>query len=78
MFPRKLRHAKIIPIYKSGDELECGNCRPISPLSNINRLFEKMMYNRVKAFVTKHDVSCSSQYGFRESYSTEPGLLDIN
>ena len=34
MFPSKLKHAKIIPIYKGGDELECVNYRPISLLSN--------------------------------------------
>ena len=76
MFPSKLKHAEIIPIYTSGDELECGNCRPISLLSNINRLFENLICNRVKTFVTKHDILCSSQYGFRESYSTEHALLD--
>ena len=76
-FPSKLKHAKIIPIFKSGDELECGNFRPISLLSNINRLFEKMMYSRVKAFITKHDILCPSQYGFRQNYSTEHALLDI-
>ena len=73
MFPSKLKH----PIYKSGDELECGNYRPISLLSNINRLFEKLMCNRVKAFGTKHVILCSSQYGFHESHSTEHALLDI-
>jgi len=56
IFPSKLKQAKITPIYKTGDELECGNYRPISLLSNINRLFEKLMFNRVKAFITKHDI----------------------
>ena len=35
------------------------------------------MYDRGKAFVTKHDLLCSSQHGFRESYTTEHALLDI-
>ena len=35
------------------------------------------MCNRVKAFVTKHDVLCSSQCGFRESDCVEHALLDI-
>ena len=65
------------PIYKTGDELECGNYRPISLLCNINRLFEKLIFNRVKAFITKHDLLCSSQYGFRQNHSTEHALLDI-
>ena len=69
IFPSKLKQAKITPIYKTGDELECGNYRPISLLSNINRIFEKLIFNRVKAFITKHDVLCSSQYGFQSSKS---------
>jgi len=77
IFPGKLKQAKITPIYKTGDELECGNYRPISLLSNINRIFEKLMFNRVKAFITKHDILCSSQYGFRQNHSTEHALLDI-
>ena len=46
-FPSKLKHAKVIPIYKNGDELEPGNYRPISLLSNINRVFEKLVYTRI-------------------------------
>ena len=40
IFPSKLKHAKIIPIFKDGDEAEPGNYRPISPLSVFNRLSE--------------------------------------
>ena len=35
------------------------------------------LLNRVKAFVMKHDILCSTQHGFRESHSTEHALLDI-
>ena len=43
IFRSKLKHAKIIPIFKDGDEAEPGNYRPISLLSVSNRLFEKVM-----------------------------------
>ena len=45
IFPSKLKHAKIIPIYKDGNEDEPSNYHPISLLSIFNRLFEKVMYN---------------------------------
>ena len=47
-YPSKLKHAKVIPIFKGGDETDPSNYRPISLLSLFNRLFEKVMYNRLK------------------------------
>ena len=77
IYPSKLKHAKIIPIYKKGDETDPTNYRPISLLSVFNRIFEKMMYNRLKYFLEKQNVLYQSQYGFREKHSTQHAILDI-
>lgn len=45
------KHAKIIPVFKSGDELDPNNYGPISLLSSFNRIFEKLMYSRLKFFL---------------------------
>ena len=76
-FPSKLKHAKIVPIFKDGDEAEPSNYRPISLLSIFNKLFEKMMYGRLKSFFNKYDIFYCSQYGFREHCSTDHAILDI-
>ena len=39
--------AKIIPVYKSQDETDANNYRPISLLSNFNRIFEKDVYKNI-------------------------------
>lgn len=64
-YPSKLKMSKVIPVYKADDETDACNYRPISLLSNFNRIFEKIMYNRMKVFIQKHQLLSSSQYGFR-------------
>ena len=45
IYPNNLKIAKIIPVFKNkGSNLQCNNYRPISLLSNINKIFEKLMY----------------------------------
>ena len=77
VYPSKLKISKITPIYKSEDETDPSNYRPISLLSNFNRIFEKLLYYRMKEFIDKNNLLYSSQYGFRKSHSTEHAVLDI-
>ena len=70
VFPSKLKEAKVIPVYKSDDETEPGNYRPISLLSVFNRLFEKLMYHRLKSFLDINNVLFKVQYGFLEKHSS--------
>ena len=43
--PSKLQKtANVIHIFKKDSSLECGNYRPISLLSNTDKIFEKLMY----------------------------------
>ena len=76
-YPSKLKHAKIIPIFKGGDETDPSNYRPISLLSIFNRLFEKVMYNGLQSYVELYGLLYNGQYGFRENMSTQYAILDI-
>lgn len=76
-YPSKLKMAKIIPVFKSDDDTNPNNYRPISLLSVFNRIFEKLMYNRVIQFIGKHNLLNDSQYGFRTGHSTSHAILDI-
>ena len=76
-FPAKLKTAKVVPVFKSGDEYKPGNYRPISLLPIFNRIFEKLVYKRLIKFVNKHNILYSSQYGFRSRHSTQHATLEI-
>ena len=43
VFPSTLKTCKVIPIYKKDSQLQCSNYRPISLLSNINKILKRTM-----------------------------------
>ena len=67
----------IISIVKAGDETDTSNYRPISLLSNVNRIFEKIMFGRMRDFIKKYSLLYSSRYGFRQAHSTQHAILDM-
>ena len=75
--PDKLKVAQVTPIFKKGSRLETCNYRPISLLSNINKIFEKVMYSRVYNFINKFNCLYPLQFGFRGNYSTNHTLVTI-
>ena len=51
VFPDILKTSSVLPLFKKGSKLICGNYRPISLLSNISKLLEKLMYSRLYNFL---------------------------
>ena len=77
IFPDKLKIAKIIPLHKGGKIDEINNYRPISILSSLSKIFEKVINKRFIDFLKKHNVISDYQFGFREGMSTTLALADI-
>ena len=77
-YPSKIKIVEITPIFKSDDNTDANNCRPISLLFTLfNRVFEKIIYNRLTSYIKKHELLYSSQYGFRKGHSIQHAILDI-
>ena len=77
VYPSKLRHAKVIPVYKTRDETEPGNYRPISLLSVCNRLLGRLLNKGLTLFIEKNQILSQSRYDFRKNHSTQHAILDI-
>ena len=78
VYPDLLKIAEVIPIFKNkGDQLLVSNYRPISLLSNINKIFEKLVYSRLYSFLTLHNCIYELQFGFRAKHSTNHALLSL-
>jgi hypothetical protein len=77
IFPNKLKIAKVIPLYKKGDDSIFDIYRPISILPSISKVFERTMFNQLHEYFYKNKLYYSSQYGFREKHSTELAALEL-
>ena len=77
MVPSQLKCAIIHPIYKSGESMEYTNYRPISILSSISKLLEKIVCKQITTFLEEQNLLFSRQYGFREGRSTIHALCEL-
>ena len=77
VYPSLLKTAKVIPLYKKGQLDERSNYRPISLLMHLNKIFEKVIHQRLYNFLRKFDVLDRNQYGFRKKHSTASAIYDL-
>ena len=70
VFPLVLKASKVIPVYEKDSKLQYSNYRSISFLSNTDKVFEALMYNRLYNFFEMISVIYDLQFGFRQKYLT--------
>ena len=75
--PDLMKVAKTIPIYKKGSKLDLCNYRPISLLSNLNKILEKLVFTRAYKFLEDKKCIYNLQFGFRRKHSTIHALIGI-
>ena len=75
IFLQELKTAKVIPLYKSGDKKFMNNFRPVSVLPVFSKIYERLMYNRLIAFINKHNILYKYQFGFRQNHGTNTALI---
>ena len=77
IFPNSCKIARVAPIYKSGAINETKNYRPISILTCLSKIHEKLIYTRMINFFEKHDIIDQHQYRFQCKVSTTHAMLDL-
>ena len=77
VFPWVLKTAKVVPVFKKDSKSDYSNYHPISLLSNIGKILEKLMYKRLCTFLNKNNVIYNLQFGFRQQCSTSHALINI-
>ena len=67
--------ARVTPIHKDGDRGDAGNYRPISVLSAVSKIVERVIHSQLSNYLDKYSILSNSQHGFRKHHSTESCCL---
>ena len=70
--------ARVTPIHKGDSKLDPTNYRPISCLSCVAKLMERLVHTQVYSFVEHQRLLNVCQSGFRPKHSTLTTLTEVN
>jgi len=77
-FPAIWKRAKVIPVPKPNKPgTDPNSYRPISLLSTLGKLFERILAARLTSFVNQRHLLPHTQFGFRKKHSTVSQLARI-
>ena len=77
IFPLVLKTAKVVPVFKKYSKLDYSNYCPVSLLSNIEKIHEKLMHKRLHTLLNNNNFIPDLHFGFRQHYFTSHALTDI-
>ena len=76
-FPDILKIGKILPIQKKNCKTDVNNYRPISLLSDISKIIEKIVHDQLYMYLENNNIFYKYQFGFRANHSTNHTLTEI-
>ena len=77
IFPVRWKHAVITPIPKIAIPLTPNDFRPISLLTALSKIIERLVNQQIVKYINKHNLLDPYQSAYRENYSTTTALLKI-
>ena len=73
-YPSLLKRADITPVHKKDSKSEKNNYRPVSILSNLSKVYERIMFKQMTEFFESYFLS-KCQCGFRKGFSAQHCLV---
>ena len=74
-FPHCLKQGEVIFVFKKQQKLDKSNYRPVSILTVISKIYERLMYDQMYKYFNQ--IFSKFQCGFRKAFSTQNCLLHI-
>ena len=76
-FPESWKYSKVIPFYKKCDPLDRKNYRPVSLLSPLSKVLEKIVYEQLYEYFHVNKLFNENLHGYRKYRSTQTALLQL-
>lgn len=77
VYPDTLKMQKVVPIPKEANVTCVTKYRPIAILSLIDKIFEKILYDRIRTYIVENNILYNCQFGFRKGCSTQEAVLNV-
>ena len=74
-YPDDLKLAEASPVFKKKNDLAKENNRPVSVLSHVSKVFERIMYQQIEDFMK--DKLPNLLAGFRKNHNTQHCLMSM-
>ena len=71
--PWSLKKADITPVYKKDEKFLKNNCRPVSILPSVSKIYERGIYDQLNYYF--HPLFSKLQCGFRKEFNAQHCLL---
>ena len=75
--PAQWKVADVIPCHKKGDKHSSSNYRPISLLSVLSKVMERLINKAMWKHLDNHKLISDQQFGFRAGHSTSDALTYV-
>ena len=76
-FPSAWKLSKVLPLHKKGCTLERNNYRPVSILSPISKVIERVVYEQIYSYFARNKLFHANVMGFRRNRSTLTSILQM-
>ena len=73
--PSDWKKANVVPLFKKGDRAAPSNYRPVSLTCICSKILEHIIYSHIFTHLTRYNILCDQQHGFRHSRSCQTQLI---
>ena len=77
VIPDVWKTAHVLPLLKGGDPTLLNNYRPISKLSILAKVLERLVNDQVKDYLSLNNILSPFQSGFRKQHSTATAAIKV-